>query len=110
MLRNCRELKEKMEKRPKLPVYFLIYEGASNGDYRYEAPGSIRVDVGEILNTDDPISDEIYTDRERFEIDLWDKIEDINRYCSTQENEKLFEEKLNAYEDDWEEAIIVYLD
>ncbi len=110
MLADSRNLKEMMKKRPQLPVYFLIHEEASNGDYKYETPGAVRVEVGEILNTEKPISDEIYTDRERFETDLWDKIEDINRYCSTQENEKLFEERLNAYEDDWEEAIIVYLD
>lgn len=110
MLVDSRNLKEMMKKRPKLPVYFLIHEEASGGDYKYETPGAVRVEVGEILNTEKPISDEIYTDRERFEIDLWDKIEDINRYCSDKELSDLFNRNLKIYEDDWEEAILVYLD
>lgn len=110
MLRDCKELKEMIEKKPNLPVYFLANENSHSGNFKYEAPNSARVEVGEILNTRAPISDEIYTDREKFEIDLWDKIEDIYKYCSDKELSDFFNKDLKIYEHDWEEAILVYLD
>lgn len=110
MLTECKELKEIIKKRPNLPIYFLANEDSHSGNFEYEAPNSVRVVVGEILNTEVPISDEIYTDRERFEADLWNYIEDVYIFCSDKVLSDFFNIALKTCENDWEEAILVYLD
>lgn len=111
MLKDCKDLKELMKKYPELPVYFLAHECSHSGNYRYEPPHEVTAVVEEILNTDTPTSDETYTDRNRFEEDLWDMLVDENEFATEKEISGLFEQQLDKYyEPYWEKCIVVYLD
>lgn len=121
VLAQTTELKKLIEEHPTYPIAVLASEEANSGDYSWMYCSYIRFRVGEILDCDQPVNDEIiFNDRDDFEEQLeewlWDKMcDDISHngmYDDREPTEKEFQKALDKekakYEEYWTDCILIY--
>lgn len=109
------ELRRLMAEHPDYPICVLASEEANNGEYGWMYCSDIRFEVGEILDCEQPVNDEIvYHDRDDFEEGLeewlWDELcADNGEYTEEQFQKALADEKAK-YEPHWKDCIFIYAD
>lgn len=117
ILADTTELKKLILENPNYPIAILGGECLNGGDYSWVYASDIRFDLGEILDCDQPINDEIvYSDRDMFneqlEEWLWDDMGGNDK--DSKLNETVFEDALKElkakYEPYWKKCIIIYAD
>ena len=107
---NTDELRQMIIDNPDLPLVVLADEAANPGDYLTMFCSSIHAEIGEILDCNQEINDEIcYTDREQFEEDIFDKIDILTGY-DDRPNEWYEQEAqriASEYEPYWRKCILL---
>ena len=108
------ELKELIAKYPDYPIVVMVDSEvvADDGYTWYYAP-CLRFGLGEILDCEQDIDDEkVYTDRDEFEEDMYDKYTWDEEYDKLDnfEFDEMIEKKLNEYEPYWKKVIVIYAD
>lgn len=109
------ELRKLIAEHPDYPICVLASEDANSGDYSWMYCSDIRFELGEILDCDQPVNDEIiFNDRddfeERLEEWLWDYLcSDDVTYTEEQFQKYLAKEKAK-YEPYWKDCIFIYAD
>ena len=112
ILADTMELRQLILDNPDLPIAVLGGESLNGGDYCWVYASDIRFKLGEILDCDQPINDEIvYSDRDMFN----EQLEDWLRYGSCSELmedafQKVFAEEKAKYEPYWKKCILIFAD
>lgn len=106
------KLKQLIMENPDLPLVILAGEDANDGDYSYVFCTSVSAEIGEILDCNQEINDEIcYTDRDRFEEDIMDSLyTDENDSKPDEWFEKETDRIAAEYEPYWTRCIILTVD
>lgn len=113
ILADTTELKKLILENPNYPIAVLGGDCLNGGDYSWMYATDIRFDLGEILDCDQPINDEIvYSDRDMFneqlEEWLWEEYRDVTM---TEDNfQKMLAEEKENYEPHWKKCILIYAD
>lgn len=106
----AQDVRKLMIDNPDLPVCFLATEEANTGDYCTMFCTSVYAEIGEILDCQQDINDEIiFTDRDYFEEQVYDRVtlahEDEDRPDEWYEKEA--ERVAAEYEPYWKKCILV---
>ena len=112
ILADTTELRKLILENPTLPIVILCGKNSKSGEYGWIYASDIRFDLGEILDCDQPINEEIvYSDRDMFneQLDewLWDK--ELGAIGEEAFQKMLAEEKAK-YEPHWKKCILIYAD
>ena len=74
---NNAEIRKLILENPDLPIVFRANDDANNGDYTYMFCTYVYAQIGEVLDCEQDIDEEIiFTDRESFEDAVYDKVMD----------------------------------
>lgn len=74
---NNAEIRKLILENPDLPIVFQANDDANNGDYTYMFCTYVYAQIGEVLDCEQEIDEEvIFTDRESFEDAVYDKVMD----------------------------------
>lgn len=113
ILADTTELQKLILENPSLPIAVLCGENSNSGDYSWIYASDIRFELGEILDCEQPVNDEIvYSDRQMFneqlEECLWEEQEGGS--VTEEEFQKIFEKEKARYEPHWIKCILIYAD
>lgn len=112
LLTRTNELKELIAKYPDYPIAVLGGDCLNDGDYSWMYATSVRFGVGEILDYDQTVDEEIVFDdrgdfEERLENWLWCE---VSSDISQEEFDELYKKELEKYEPYWKKCIFIYAD
>ena len=113
LLHKTDQLRKLIMENPELPLLILAGENACSMAYSSMFCYEVRAYIGEFLDCDQDINDEIaYSDRDNFEDDLRIHYEDTDECenMSDEEFDKFIEKKLEEYDPYWKKCIILYAD
>lgn len=122
ILADTTELKKMIAEHPDYPICVLAGEDANCGDYSWMYCSDIKFYVGEILDCEQPVNDEIiFSDRddfeERLEEWLWDEMCDEmaeDKFDDSEPSEADFKKRLAdekaKYEPYWKDCIVIRAD
>ena len=103
------ELKRLIAENPDLPIVVLAGEEANGGDYPWMFCSCISFDVGEILDCEYlDYDDAVFTDRERLEEVVADRLYDNNPTIGEEEFNIAVAEKVKEFEPYWKKVIAIY--
>ena len=108
------DLKELITQYPDYPIVVIVANEVVSDDYYgwWYAP-DLRFSIGEILDCEQDVNDErVYTDRDEFEEDMYNKYEDDEEYeeLDNYEFDEMIENKLKEYEPYWKKVIQIMAD
>ena len=112
ILADTTELQKLILENPSLPIAVLCGENSNGGDYSWIYASDIRFALGEVLDCDQPINDEIvYSDRELFDEQLEEWLWDKNLGELEEEVfQKALAEEKEKYEPYWKKCILIFAD
>lgn len=112
ILADTTELRKLILENPSYSIAVLGGETLNGGEYPWMYASDIRVELGEILNCDQPFNDEIvYSDRDMFNEQLEEWLWDRTRGELEEEKfQKILAEEKEKYEPFWEKCILIYAD
>lgn len=115
ILADTSELKKLIAEHPDYPICVLASEDANCGDYNWMYCSDIRFEVGEVLDCDQPVNDEIiFNDRddfeERLEEWLWDELTSDGEEYTEEQFQKFLADEKAKYEPHWKDCIFIYAD
>lgn len=108
LVQKSDKLKKLILENPELPIVILANEDSSNADYGWTFCSSISFYIEEILDYDFYDSDEVFTDRDRFEEVIADNLYD--EYCEKpeEEYEAAIKCEVEKYDPYWKKVIAIY--
>lgn len=110
LLHSCDELRKLILEYPDLPLLVFAGEECNDGDSRYMSCSHVSARLGEVLNCQQIVNDEIlFEDREDFE-DALRELEEDSFDGSEAEFDQFIENKMMEYEPYWTPCIILYVD
>ena len=110
---NADGLKKLIAENPDLPLVVLAGDEVNTGDYSYVFCTRVSAEIGEILDCEQDINDEIcYTDRDNFEEDIFDQLVNSGEYDDRPDEWYEQEAKRVAAEYDpyWRKCILLTVD
>lgn len=122
LLKDTTELRKLIAEHPNYPICVSASEDANNGDYGWTYCARVSFAVGEILDCEQHINDEIvFDDRDDFEqrLDewLWDEMccevscyGMYDRKPTEEQFQKRLAEEKAKYEPYWKDCIFIYAD
>lgn len=110
---DASELRKLMAEHPDYPICVLAGENANCGDYGWEYCSDISFGLGEILDCDQPVNEDIvFSDRDdfndRLEEWLWDVLNQPD--IKEEQFQKALKEEKAKYEPYWKKCIFIYAD
>lgn len=113
ILADTTELKKLIAEHPDYPICVLAGEETNCGEYAWMYCSDIRFEVGEILDCEQPVNDQIvFNDREDFEERLeewlWDELDQPD--VEEPEFQKQLAEEKAKYEPYWKDCIFIFAD
>ena len=114
-LKQTDELKKLIAEHPDYPIVVLCNYEVCGGDDSYDwwyAP-EIKFSIGEILDCEQDVNEErMYTDRDKFEDDLADKLANNSDYdeATDEEFDAIVKAELAKYEPYWKKVIQIRAD
>ena len=111
LLKGNEEIRKLILDNPDLPLVFMATEDANIGEYSTMFCASVSAKIGEVLDCQQEINDEIiYTDREDFKDDICDYVTD-KAYDYEILSEKWFDTEVerivSEYEPYWKKCILI---
>ncbi len=104
----AQDARKLMMENPDLPVCFLATEEANTGDYNTMFCTSIHAEIGEILDCQQDIKDEIiFTDRDDFEDELYCMLDYSDDFDSEEALDAEFKRLVAEYKPYWKKCILV---
>lgn len=104
----AQDVRKLMMENPDLPVCFLATEEANTGDYNTMFCTSVHAEIGEILDCQQDINDEIiFTDRDHFEDELYCMLDYSDDFDSEEAIDTEFKRLVAEYEPYWRKCILV---
>ena len=104
----AQDVRKLMMENPDLPVCFLATEEANTGDYNTMFCTSVHAEIGEILDCQQDIKDEIiFTDRDHFEDELYCMLDYSDDFDSEEALDTEFKRLVAEYEPYWRKCILV---
>jgi len=106
-------LKKLIAENPDLPLVVLVGDEANTGDYSYMFATSVSAEIGEILDCQQEIKDDVcFTDRDEFEEAIADGMSDSGDYDNLEdwEFEEIVAKKAAEYEPYWRKCILLTVD
>ena len=103
------ELKKLITDNPDLPIVVLAGEEANTGDFSWMFCSSISFGLDEILDCDYlDYGDYVFTDRDRLEEVIADRLADEYPNMSDAEFDKAVSAKIKEFEPFWKKVIAIY--
>ena len=112
LLHSTEDLRKLIIENPDLPLLVFAGENANNEDYPYMSCFCVKSCIGEFLDCSQTINDcRCYTDRDDFEKDLADCLNDFEDFATMTyvEFEARLKQELAKYEPYWKKCIILYV-
>lgn len=111
LLHSTEDLRKLIIDNPDLPLLVFAGEDANNGDYSYMSCSCINSHIGEFLDCSQTCDSRCYTDRDDFEEDLADYLNDLEDVAAMTDVEfdARLKQELAKYEPYWKKCIILYV-
>ena len=112
LLHSTEDLRKLIIDNPDLPLLVFAGGDANHGDYFYMSCSCINSYIGEFLDCSQTINESIcYTDRDDFEDDLADCLNDFEDFATMTDVEfdARLKQELAKYEPYWKKCIILYV-
>lgn len=110
LLMKAETIRKMIAENPELPLIFLVTEEANNGGYYSVFTDCVHAEIGEFLDCCQEINNEIcFTDRDKFEEEIFDNIEVLTGYDDRSEEwyAQEAERIASLYDPYWKKCIII---
>lgn len=110
LLMKAETIRKMIAENPELPLIFIVTEEANNGDYSSVFTDCVHAEIGEFLDCCQEINNEIcFTDRDKFEEEIFDNIEVLTGYDDRSEEwyAQEAERIASLYDPYWKKCIII---